>query len=71
MVEEYFSLGHAELAGLQKPDQVFYLPMHAVRKDSSVTTKLRFVVDASAKSVSGISLNDTLMVGPNVHPPLM
>ena len=48
VVEEYFSLGHAEevpLVDLQKPpDQVFYLPMHAVRKDSSVTTKLRVVM---------------------------
>lgn len=44
--------------------------MHAVRKDSSTTTKIRAVFDASVKSSSGVSLNDTLMVGPTVHPSL-
>jgi len=51
--------------------EVFYLPMHAVRKEDSTTTKLRVVFDASAKSSTGVSLNDTLLVGPTVHPPLI
>ena len=75
VLEEYFTLGHAEpvpVVDLQKPPhRVFYLPMHTVRKESSVTTKVRVVFDASAKSTTGISLNDTLMVGPNIHPPLL
>ena len=75
VMEEYLSLGHAEpvlFSDLQKPPQcVFYLPMHAVHKDSCSTTKLRVVFDASAKSTTGISLNDILMVGPNIHPPLL
>ena len=75
VVEEYFEMKHAELVpatDLQKPVQeVFYLPMHAVRKEHSTTTKLRVVFDASAKSTSGTSLNDTLLVGPTVHPPLL
>ena len=29
------------------------------------------VFDASAKSSTGVSLNDTLMIGPTVHPPLI
>ena len=45
--------------------------MHAVRKESSTTTKLRAVFDTSMKSTSGVSLNDTLMVGPTVHPSLV
>ena len=68
-------MGHAEPvppSDLEKPQhQVFYLPMHAVRKDSSTTTKIRAVFDASTKSSSGVSLNDTLLVGPTVHPPLI
>ena len=46
----------------------FYLPMHAVYKESSTSTKLRVVFDASAKTSSGASFNDTLMVGPTPHP---
>ena len=56
-MREYMDLGHAEpvsLEDLEKPEgQVFYLPMHAVYKSSSTTTKIRAVFDASAKSVTG------------------
>ena len=75
VMEEYFEMGHAELvpvADLQKPPkEVFYLPMHAVRKEHSTTTKIRAVFNASAKSSTCISLNDTLLVGPTVHPTLV
>ena len=75
MMEEYFEMGHAEpvpLADLEKLEQeTFYLPMHAVRKESSSTTKIRVVFDASAKSSASVSLNDTLLVGPTVHSPLI
>ena len=62
VMQEYLDLGHAELvppSDLEKPEhQVFYLPMHAV-------------FDVSAKSSSGVSLNDTLLVSPTIHPPLV
>ncbi|XP_077278038.1 uncharacterized protein LOC143906111 [Temnothorax americanus] len=45
----------------------YYMPHHAVIKDSSHTTKVRVVFDASAKTSNGISLNDTLMVGPTIQ----
>ena len=71
VMDEYFQLNHAELVppfDLQKPPgDVFYLPMHPVRKECSTTTKLRVVFDASAKSSNGTSLNDTLLVGHTVH----
>ena len=68
-------LGHAEtvpLEDMEKPKcEVFYLPMHAIYKNSSTTTKIQAVFDASAKSASGTSLNDILLVGPTVHPSLI
>ena len=74
-MNEYFEMGHAEQVppdDLKKPSEnTFYLPMHAVRKEHSTTTKLRVVFDASAKSSTGVSLNDILLVGPTIHPPLI
>ena len=75
VMQVYFELKHAELvpeADLGKPQHnVFYLPMHAVKKESSTTTKLRAVFDASAKPSTNVSLNDILMVGPTVHSSLV
>ena len=71
VMEEYFEQKHAELvptSDLAKTvSEVFYLPIQVVRKESSSTTKLRAVFDASAPSSTGMSLNDTLLVGPTVH----
>ncbi|CAG7719600.1 unnamed protein product, partial [Allacma fusca] len=47
--------------------QTFYLPHHAVIKESSTSTKVRVVFDGSAKSSSGQSLNNCMMVGPVVQ----
>ena len=72
VMQEYFELGHAELVPVpdlkKPPSQVFYFPIHVVQKESSATTKVRAVFDASAKSTTNVSLNDTL-VGPTIHPP--
>ena len=73
VVDEYFALGHAERipdTDLNKPtSDSFYLAHHAVYKDSA-STPLRVVFDGSMKTTSGFSLNDQLLVGPTVHPPL-
>ena len=54
VMEEAFEIGHAEQVPevvLEKPPlTVFYLPLHAARKESSITTKIRAAFDASAKS---------------------
>ena len=75
VMHEYFQKGHAERVPLEEldstPGKVYYLPMHAVYKQDSTTSKLRIVFDASAKTSSGTSLNDHLLVGPTVHPPLV
>ena len=75
VMQEYLDLGHAEAVPTpdlkKQPKLSFYLPMHAVYKTSSTTTKIRAVFDASAKSSTGVSLNDTLLVGPTTHPPLV
>ena len=75
VIQEYFDLGHAEAVpakDLNKSEnEVFYLPLHVVYKASSTTTKVRAVFDASAKSSTGFSLNDQLLVGPTVHSSLV
>ena len=75
VMREYFEMGHAEQVPLEEVDssqtEVYYLPMHAVHKEESTTSKLRVVFDASAKTSSGSSLNEHLLVGPTVHPPLV
>lgn len=68
-INEYLDLGHMRLlnnSDLNKPEH-FYLPHHCVLKESSVTTKLRVVFDGSAKTTSNVSLNNILMVGPNIQ----
>ncbi|CAI6358042.1 unnamed protein product [Macrosiphum euphorbiae] len=48
----------------------YYLPPHAVVKESSTTPKMRVVFDGSAKSTTGKSLNDTLAPSPTTQPEL-
>lgn len=48
--------------------KTLFLPHQSVLKGSSLTTKVRFVIDASAPSSIGYSLNSTLYKGVNMTP---
>ncbi|XP_062541998.1 uncharacterized protein LOC134209995 [Armigeres subalbatus] len=68
-MEEYLQLGHMQEVPEPVDDRIehSYIPHHVVFKESSTTTKVRVVFDASCKTSSGYSLNDTLLVGPVVQ----
>nr|XP_042912697.1 uncharacterized protein LOC122272772 [Parasteatoda tepidariorum] len=71
-MKEYLDLNHMELVPDSDDNKIksLYLPHHGVARDTSCTTKLRVVFDASSKTSSGFSLNDLLLVGPRVQPEL-
>lgn len=64
---EYAALGHMRLAEKPAVGVAYYLPHHCVVKESSTTTRLRVVFDASCKTTSGRSLNDLQHVGPRLQ----
>ncbi|XP_068914687.1 uncharacterized protein [Tenebrio molitor] len=70
-LDEYQSLHHMSPVTIEDREMFsndgYFLPHHSVVKESSVSTKLRLVFDASAKTSNGVSLNDKLMVGPVVQ----
>lgn len=66
VIDEYLQLGHMTLAEDNEENAV-YLPHHAIVREDKVTTKVRVVFDASAKGSKGVSLNDTLLVGPTLQ----
>ncbi|GIX81171.1 reverse transcriptase [Caerostris extrusa] len=68
-MEDYLKLVHMELIPENEIDvpanSSFYLPHHPVPNKSG--DKFRVVFDGSAKSSTGVSLNDKLMVGPQLQ----
>lgn len=68
-IDEYVELGHARYVPLDA-ERKHFLPHHCVLRESSSTTKLRVVFDASMKTSSGISLNDIMLKGFPVQPEL-
>ncbi|XP_043263915.1 uncharacterized protein LOC122404086 [Colletes gigas] len=66
-LREYLELGHMTEIENEQDSVGYYLPHHAVIKEASSTTKVRVVFDASAKGSSGLSLNDTLLIGPTIQ----
>ena len=68
-VREFIDMGHLVLVSEEQllaipNSKKYFLPHHAVEKTDSTTTKLRVVMNASAKSTTGVTLNDKIAVGP-------
>ncbi|XP_011859476.1 PREDICTED: uncharacterized protein LOC105556968 [Vollenhovia emeryi] len=63
-LHEYLSMGHMEE---RSPYPPVYIPHHFVLRESSTTTKLRVVFNASSKSDDNTALNDYLMAGPKLQ----
>ncbi|XP_037931405.1 uncharacterized protein LOC119666195 [Teleopsis dalmanni] len=67
-MDDYESLGHMEkVCPKDVKGSQYFIPHHCVLKPDSTTTKLRVVFDASAKTSSGLALNDILHKGPTVQ----
>lgn len=76
-LNEYESLGHMQKIDPKELDiendgkNVYYLPHHAVVRESSTTTALHVVSDASCSTSTNVSLNDILMTGPMIQDDLI
>ncbi|CAH2101847.1 unnamed protein product [Euphydryas editha] len=66
-IHDYIQLGHMKPATTNESLVQAYLPHHAVIRESSISTKLRTVFNASMKTNSGYSLNDLMEKGPNLQ----
>lgn len=68
-ITDYQMRNHMEdIETNEKPkNKVYYLPHHAVVRESSATTKLRVVFDGTAQPSNGSALNDELLVGPTLQ----
>lgn len=69
VIRDYIDHGHMRpLTSEEKKSALLYfMPHHAVLKESSSTTKTRVVFNASAESANGRSLNDNLANGPIIQ----
>lgn len=68
-INDAIEKGHMKLVK-NEPKNAYFLPHHAVFKDST-TTKLRTVFNASQKSSNGVSLNDTVAIGKIRQPKML
>jgi len=66
---EYHLFAHMESIPTDKPPPhaAVYNPHHPVLRDSSSTTKLQVVFNASCRTSNGTSLNDHLLIGPKLQ----
>ncbi|KAJ2941115.1 hypothetical protein O0L34_g10350 [Tuta absoluta] len=68
VMEEYISMNHMEEVPKEEINKpAVYLPHHAVIRAEKETTQVRPVYNASQKGKNNISLNDELLVGPQLQ----
>lgn len=67
---EYVTLGHMTKCSISN-DKCNFIPHHGLLRQTSLTTKLRVVFNASAPTSSGVSFNAIQMVGPIVQDDLL
>ncbi|XP_059223245.1 uncharacterized protein LOC131997020 [Stomoxys calcitrans] len=65
-IDELISMGHMVKVETKKLAK-YYMPHQAVVRETSLTTKVRVVFDASSKTSNGKSLNDILHTGPKLQ----
>lgn len=72
-LDEYLKLGHMTNTKDDSQSSVnsYFMPHHGVLKESSSSTKLRVVFNASMATTSGYSLNDLQMTGPTIQEDLL
>ncbi|XP_059223205.1 uncharacterized protein LOC131996995 [Stomoxys calcitrans] len=71
-MKEYLRLGHMTVVEKDELEHIkYYSPHQCVLRPESSSTKLRVVFDCSAKTSSGMSLNDVMMKGPVVQDDLL
>lgn len=70
-MEEYLKMGHMTEVDPSEFPGAYYIPHHCVIKESSSTTRLRVVFDASARDSNLQSLNDNILNGPRLQPELL
>ncbi|XP_051176778.1 uncharacterized protein LOC127291622 [Leptopilina boulardi] len=66
-LSEYLELDHMRLVEeneFDKSSQTVYIPHHAILRESSLTTKLRVVFNASSLTSNNTSLNSHFYIGP-------
>lgn len=68
IMQEYIDLNHMQEVPTEEINNpAVYLPHHAVVKTEKETTKIRIVFNASQKGKNDVSLNDELLVGPQLQ----
>lgn len=71
VMRELQTLNHMKPAVPSNGQEHYYMPHHPVIQPSRMTTKMRIVMDATAKSSNGVSLNENLQVGPRLQQDLL